>query len=71
MPPVKIYRTPQEFHIDMHFVRPRFKNELEDVLSYFSNSISKIAPSKPKIFNTELDNLIKGYREMIALHLKQ
>jgi hypothetical protein len=61
MPSVKIYRTPKEFHIDMHFVRPRFKNELEDVLSYFSNSISKIVPSKAKVFNHELDNLIKGY----------
>jgi hypothetical protein len=61
MPSVKIYRTPAEFHIDMHFVRPRFKNELEDVLSYFSNSISKITPAKAKEFNVNFDNFIQGY----------
>jgi len=61
MPFVKIYRTPPEFHIDMHFVRPRFKNELEDVLSYFSNSISKIIPSKAKEFNINFDKFIQGY----------
>lgn len=61
MPSVKIYRTPAKFHIDMHFVRPRFKNELEDVLSYFSNSISKMAPAESKEFNINLDKLIQGY----------
>jgi hypothetical protein len=45
----------------MHFVRPRFKNELEDVLSYFSNSISKMTPSESKEFNINLDKLIQGY----------
>lgn len=61
MPTVSIYRTPTDSHIDMHFVRPRFKNELEDVLSYFSNSISQIAPSSANIFKKELDLLIQRY----------
>jgi hypothetical protein len=61
MPSVKIYRTPEDFHIDMHFVRPRFKSDLENVLSYFSNSISKLSPTESKTFNAELDNLIKGF----------
>lgn len=62
MPTVSIYRTPTASHIDMHFVRPRFKNELEDVLSYFSNAISQIEECPPKEFNKKLDNLIRGYQ---------
>lgn len=58
---INIYRTPEKSHIDMHLIRPRFKNELENVLSYFSNSISKIKPSSKKDFDRSLEELIRSY----------
>lgn len=61
MPSVKIYRTPAEFHIEMHFVRPRFKNELESVLSHMSSSICEIEPATSKTFKKLLNKSIEEY----------
>ena len=41
------YSIPNDFYFRLHHVRPRFKNDVESVLLFMANEISKI-PSLPK-----------------------
>lgn len=42
-----MYCVPDEYYIRLHHVRPRFKNDIENVLIYMAGEISKI-PELPK-----------------------
>ena len=53
------YSIPNDFYFRLHHVRPRFKNDVESVLLFMANEISKI-PSLPKEdFKLRLNNAIK------------
>jgi len=41
------YKIPKEFKFRMHHIRPRFKNDIESVLIYMAESISRL-PSMEK-----------------------
>lgn len=53
------YKVPDEYFFRLHHVRPRFKNDIENVLIYVASEIAKI-PASPKIdFCTKLETAIR------------
>jgi hypothetical protein len=53
------YSIPTKFYFRLHHVRPRFKNNLENVLLFMANEISKMQALPKKEFKKMLDNSIK------------
>ena len=54
MSEIKTYRIPDEFFFRLHHVRPRFKNDVEEVLLYVATSISEMAVLPNNDFKNEL-----------------
>jgi len=54
-----MYRINPEYCFRLHQVRPRFKNDIENVLLYVSSKISKLEPSSSNIFNKQLFDAIR------------
>ncbi len=54
-----IYKTPDEFYFRIHHIRPRFKNNVEAVLLFMANEISKIPKLQFKEFRNRLNNSIR------------
>ena len=52
MSEVKTYKIPDEYFFRLHHVRPRFKNDVEEVLLYVATSISEM--NIPMLTNCEL-----------------
>jgi len=57
----KNYNIPKEYFFRVHHIRPRFKNDVENVLFYMAAEIAKLKPEKHEIFNKILNNTIKFY----------
>lgn len=55
------YQIPDELYFRIHHVRPRFKNDVENVLVYMATEISKMPESKKDEFAGELNNAIFRY----------
>lgn len=53
-----IYKIPKDFFCRLHHVRPRFKNNPEDVLLYFANAITEIGSMPQKEFNDALNETL-------------
>ncbi len=56
-----IYSVPENQFFRIHHCRPRFKNDVENVLIYIATEISKLNPSKKEVFSEQLNNAIKRY----------
>lgn len=57
------YRIPEEYFFRLHHVRPRFKNDVEEVLLYVATSISGLTVSPEKGFNEDLNKILFGFKK--------
>lgn len=55
------YKTPEQFYFRIHHARPRFKNDVENVLIYVAESITKLKPMPEADFAQKLNEAIYGY----------
>lgn len=56
-----MYRIDPQYFFRLHQVRPRFKNDLENVLLYVATEIHKLGSQPLKKFNNSLFNAIRLY----------
>jgi len=57
----KVYEVPREYFFRIHHIRPRFKNDVENVLFYMATEIAKLIPDKHDRFKEKLNITIKLY----------
>lgn len=57
----KIYKVPGEYFFRIHHIRPRFKDDVENVLFYMAAEIAKLSPDEHKKFKEKLNRTIKLY----------
>ncbi len=65
-----IYETPKEYFFRLHHIRPRFKNDVENVLFYMATEIAKLKPEEHEAFKQKLNNTIKLYPGNASKELK-
>ena len=51
-----MYKIPDKYYQRLHQVRPRFKNDIENVLLYVASEISKLGSQQIDTFNQNLFN---------------
>jgi hypothetical protein len=56
-----MYKIPSQYYFRLHQVRPRFKNDIENVLLYVASEISKLGSKPLDEFNQDLFNAIRLY----------
>ena len=56
-----MYEIPQNYYFRIHHIRPRFKDDHENVFLYMAGEISKLQPDKHKLFRKKLNEVIKLY----------
>lgn len=59
---IKTYRIPDEYFFRLNHVRPRFKNDVEEVLLYVATSISEMDSLPSELFNIELNSVLRKYK---------
>jgi len=57
----KFYKIPDEFFFRLHHIRPRFKNNVEDVLLYVATSISDLSKLHKKQFDKDLNKVLSNF----------
>ena len=57
-----MYHTPKSNCFRLHQPRPRFKNDMEDVLGYVSFAVSEIDKEDPREFKKRLDDALRGFK---------
>lgn len=57
-----MYRVPDEFYIRLHQCRPRFKNNIEDVLLFMASEICTIGELPNEAFADQLNGSIKLFQ---------
>ncbi len=55
------YKIPEQFYFRIHHARPRFKNDVENVLIYVAENIAKLTPMSESDFAQRLNQAIYGY----------
>jgi hypothetical protein len=65
-----IYETPKEYFFRLHHIRPRFKNDVENVLFYMATEIAKLKPEEHETFKQKLNSTIKFYPGNFSKELK-
>ncbi len=55
------YKIPEQFYFRIHHARPRFKNDVENVLIYVAENIAKLNPMSEADFAQRLNQAIYGY----------
>lgn len=55
------YTIPAEYAFRLHHIRPRFKNDVENVLGYMAFGIADIGRLPTREFNEKLDDHIRAY----------
>ena len=55
----KFYHIPDEDYLRIHFVRPRFKSNIENVLLYMANECCKIEPTTCREYAIQINNAIR------------
>jgi hypothetical protein len=65
-----MYKTDPLYYFRLHQVRPRFKNDLENVLLYVASEISKLGSKPLTTFNNSLFNAILLYNGNITKEKK-
>lgn len=58
---MSLYATPDEYYFRLHHPRPRFKNNIENVLIYMATEIVQIGKKSKIQFKTELNDAIKMF----------
>ena len=58
-----MYRIPEKYFFRLHHVRPRFKNDVEEVLLYVSTSISEMEVLSRSDFKTSLNNVLIKFKK--------
>ena len=53
-----IYQIPNEYFFRLHHVRPRFKNNVEEVLLYVATAITDIPQQSSNQFNEKLNTIL-------------
>lgn len=56
------YQIPEEFFFRLHHVRPRFKNDVEEVLLFVATSISDLEILPKKKFDEELNKILRKFK---------
>jgi len=56
-----MYQTPSEYFFRLHHIRPRFKNDVENVLFYIVSEIAKISPAEHELFKQALNKTIRYF----------
>lgn len=67
---VEKYRIPEKYFFRLHHVRPRFKNDVEEVLLYVANSISQMEVLPVNDFNEALNRVLFGFKKNATLSSK-
>lgn len=70
MKKVNTYQIPEEYFFRLHHVRPRFKNDVEEVLLYVANSISELESLPKKEFKEELNKVLFEFKKNATLTKK-
>lgn len=60
------YKIPDEYFFRLHHVRPRFKNDVEEVLLYVATSISEISVLEKKEFNLVLNKVLFNFKKNLS-----
>ncbi|MDA1061194.1 MAG: DUF3883 domain-containing protein [bacterium] len=55
------YTIPEEYYYRLHHIRPRFKNDVENVLIFMATEIAKLQPDDRQSFKEKLNRIIKLY----------
>lgn len=55
----KYYTIPEQDYLRIHFVRPRFKSNIENVLLYMANECCKISPCTRREYAEKINNAIR------------
>lgn len=55
------YQIPNDFYFRIHHVRPRFKNDVENVLVYIATEIDKMSAADKDVFANNLNDAIRRY----------
>lgn len=55
------YKIPEQFYFRIHHARPRFKNDVENVLIFVAENIAKLDPMSEADFAQRLNQAIFGY----------
>ena len=58
-----MYRIPKDYFFRIHHIRPRFKDNVEDVLLYMAHSCASLGNLEEEEYRTKLNSLIKLYPE--------
>ena len=58
---VKYYQVPDKYWYRIHFVRPRFKSNIENVLLYMANECCRIPKCSCEEYNSRYFNAIKMF----------
>lgn len=66
----KYYTIPDEHFLRLHFVRPRFKSDIENVLLYFANECCKIQTCDCASYKKSLNDAIRLFPGNAALAQK-
>ena len=66
----KYYHIPDGEYLRIHFVRPRFKNNIENVLLYMANECCKIPESTCRDYADAINNAIRMFPGNISLAQK-
>ena len=61
-----MYVIPNEYYIRLHHVRPRFKDDIENVLIYMATEIAKLSELPKEDYITKLDDAIYKYPDNIT-----
>lgn len=64
------YNISDEYFLRIHFVRPRFKSDIENVLLFFASECCKIGDMTCEKYKTRLNNAIKLFPGNAGLKLK-
>lgn len=56
-----MYETPEKYYFRLHHCRPRFKNNIEDVLIHVATEVSRIGERDKDIFADKLNDAIKRF----------
>ena len=54
-----MYRIPAEYYYRIHHIRPRFKNDVENVLFFLSGELSRLEPEEHSAFKEKLNGAIR------------
>lgn len=56
-----MYKVPTEYYLRLHHVRPRFKNDVENVLLYVAQECAKIPDGTVEEYSKALNDSIRLY----------